>query len=88
MLSAKPKSGITSWEKPSETSPVDSLFAVLLPWYLEEGPKVIPQQLCLSPTSTPYDQITLELALLSGMELVPLFPVSHMRRPSLGGHCC
>ena len=46
----KPKSGITSSEKPSRTSPAESPVPALLAWYLGEGPKAAPQPLCPRPT--------------------------------------
>ena len=70
----KPKSGITSSEKPSRTSPAESPVPALLPWYLGEGPKATPQPLCPFPTPTPFDQVLLDLALLTGIELVPSGP--------------
>ena len=48
--SVKPKSGITSSEKPSRTSPAESPVPALLPWHLGEGPKATPQPLCPRPT--------------------------------------
>ena len=68
---AEPKSPITSSEKPSRASPAESP-AVLL-WYLGEGPKATPQPLCPYP-APPFDQVPLDLALLTGTELVPPGP--------------
>ena len=85
-LSAKPESGITSSEKLSVTSPAEPTVSCSAPMVPGRGASRHPSA-TLSPTSTPYDQIPLDLALLAGMELTPLVPGAHRRRPSLGGHC-
>ena len=80
----KPKSGITSFEKPSRISPAESPVPALLPWYLGEGPKATPQPLssCLPPL---FWSSYLDWALLTRTTPVPSGPATRLRRPSLGG---
>ena len=81
-LSAKPESGITSSEKPSVTSPAEPTVSCSAPIVPGRGASRHPSA-TLSPTSTPYDQIPLDLALLAGTELTPLVPVATGRGPAL-----
>ena len=80
----KPKSGITSFEKPSRTSPAESPVPALLPWYLGEGTKATPQPLSSCPPPLFWSS-RLDWALLTRTTPEPSGPATCLRRPSLGG---